>query len=506
MPTVAGSVNNEFAPDYEAKILYRYVKPQNKWVVENDTNVTKIYFNQGAKGDTGERGEQGIQGIQGVPGERGLQGIQGVRGETGVQGIQGLQGEKGDQGPVGIGTQGPQGIQGPIGPQGPKGDKGDTGATGPQGPAGSGGGGSTVIVYSGLFPFIIVTSNGTDDSDTWQRAIDSAYVNHKPIHAVSNTIFSRTINVPKNIQSLVVFGNGTEMRAKTNATFTFFAKPLPASVAEAEQVYTFSFIRFQDIIFKGNGQKQIGINMYAGGGHTYSKILGYSMLTPIQLMFSMNAMLTQCEAINCVYGFPLLSGMGFEVFAPIPTATNANSSSNKTTFYHCRVVGAPDQSSKYAYVVNDASGVSINDATIEGHYFSVAGIYWNSTANTADGAVINSPHIEVANPCPKGFIYLRSGTSMHNIDYAGTGKAGILVYVETPGVGFPQIKMSNIGSNKVKLNQGKVFHQAAGASWVFDYVDDPFTDANVLAAFEGSSISAGCSGGANKFCIKRVNR
>jgi len=219
----------------------------------------------------------------------------------------------------------------------------------------------------------------------------------------------------------------------------------------------------------------------------------------------MNARVVSCEAINSVYGFLCISGMGFEEFAGIPNATSSNSSPNKLTFWNCRVVGAPDQSSKYGFVVTDASGVSINDPILEGHYFSVSGIYWNSTATTADGAIIVNPHLEVANPCPKGFMYFRSGTSMHNIDGGGSSKAGIAVYVETPGTGYPQIKWSNIGSNKMKFNQGKVFKQAPGASWVFDYVDDPFTDAQTLAVFDGT-ISAGCNGGANKFCIKRVNR
>jgi hypothetical protein len=124
---------------------------------KGDKGDTGAQGPQGEKGETGERGPKGDKGDKGDKGEQGLQGIQGPQGEQGPQGIQGPkgdkgdptpgpQGEKGDKGDTGDqGPQGEQGIQGPPGPQGeqgiqgiqgPKGDKGDTGPQGPEGPQG----------------------------------------------------------------------------------------------------------------------------------------------------------------------------------------------------------------------------------------------------------------------------------------------------------------------------------------------------------------------------------
>lgn len=467
-PTIAPSNNNAKSVDFAAGQVWNYNKATLTWSLVTDTNVIGMYLGKaGPKGDQGPIGPKGDTGPQGPAGPQGVQGI------------------KGDPGPAG--PQGIQGQSGPVGPTGPQGTKGDPGVCPSCPPSGT----------TGVFPFIIVATNGVDDRATWQRAIDSAYVSHKPIHAVSNTLWSGGVVVPKDIQNLVIFGNGTEFKAINSNTWTFIEKPLPASVAEAEQVYTFSFIRIQDIIFKGNGKKQTGINLYAGGGHTYHKILGYSMYKVIDLIFSMNADVNHCEAINCIYGFDCRSGVGV-----IPNATAANCSPNKLTFTNCRVVGAPDQTSVWGFRVMDASGVRMINPTLEGHYFSEAAITWNATATTAEGAWIINPHIEIANPCPKGAIYIRSGTSMHNIESPNMGKPGFLLWLETPGTGYPQVKISDIGSSKVALT-GKKFHHAPGASYVFDYVDDPFTSANIIAAFDGT-VTEGT--GANRFKLIRINR
>jgi len=457
-------------------------------VYETDTNLYNDHFPK--QPIDGRDGAQGPQGVKGDTGAQGADGQQGQTGATGPKGDIGPAGPQGLVGPIGLtGLTGPAGVSGSVGPVGPKGDKGDKGATGDCSNCPGGG---------GIFPFIIVSTNGVDDASTWQRAVDSAYVNHKPIHAVGNTKWSHGIIVPKDIQNLVIFGNGGEWQATNSGTWTFMAKQTPASVAEAEQVYTFSFIRIQDVILKGSGRKQTGFNLFAGGGHTYSKIIGYTMYKVIDLIFSMNADVNHCEAINSIYGFDCRSGQGI-----IPGATYANCSPNKLTFTNCRVVGSPAMDSEWGFNVIDASGVRILNPTLEGHYFKQGAVVWNSTAGTAEGAIIENPHCEIANPCGKGVFVFRSGTSMHTISSPNSSKPGILIYLETPGSGYPQVKLTDIGSSKVSLS-GKVFHHVSGASYLFDYVDDPFTAPNVTAAFENGTVTEGI--GANRFVIRKVTR
>ena len=228
-PTFIPSNNNAYCPDYKAKQLWKFNKTQNIWAVESDTNVIKLYFPSGIKGDTGSQGPQGLQGPKGDKGDQGVQGIQGSPG-IGIQGPQGIQGAKGDTGNPGM-----QGPQGTTGPQGAKGDKGDPGV-GIQGPKGDKGdtGNCTGCPSSGAanVPVIYVTTNGVDDADAIQRAVDSSYVNGKNIVLVGFLKLSHGIKIKKDHHFLKISGWAKLYATNTNA-WTFFYSDLPTNNGEA---------------------------------------------------------------------------------------------------------------------------------------------------------------------------------------------------------------------------------------------------------------------------------
>lgn len=100
---------------YQVAVQQGFEGDENTWL----TSLKGETGAKGDKGDTGEKGATGERGPQGLQGERGLQGVQGEKGEQGIQGPVGPKGEQGEQG-----IQGIQGPQGEPGPQGPKGDTG----------------------------------------------------------------------------------------------------------------------------------------------------------------------------------------------------------------------------------------------------------------------------------------------------------------------------------------------------------------------------------------------
>lgn len=383
---------------------------------------------------------------------------------------------------------------------GAKGDKGDTGATGPVGrdgvcpscpPIGNGGSG-TFGLYN------VVNTNGVDDWQTWQTAIDSAFVNHKPIYVASNTKWSKGTITPKNIQNLVIIGNGMECVSTNQNTWTFFASPLPANVAECNQYYLFRNISVSNLTLKGWGGKQTGFNFYATENAEYKRVWMYDMYLGIDIVFGLGTDVTSCEAINCKNGFFARSGVNI-----ISDGATYNSASNKTVFTKCRAVGAPDNSSVYGFAMWDVTGGVYMYPTVEGYYFSEAGIYHNSTSNTSTGLYCVGPHLEIDRACGKAAILIRSMSATHIIESPIMDKPGAMVALESTG-GYIQVKISNIGANRVVFRAGeKLFKHAAGASWFFDYCDDPFSITNIKAQFD-YPINNGV--GANSFVLKRTTR
>ena len=410
---------------------------------------------------------------------------------TGGMGPQGPQGPKGDPG---VGLQGPQGPAGPQGIQGqigPKGDKGDTGPMGPQGPSGSGGSG-------GSLPFIIISTNGVDDWATLQAGVDKAYTTHQPIWVVSNLTYDKDVIVPKDIQNFFVYGCGNKWIAKSNKAFNFLTSPVPASADEAVSVYTFRNIKIMDVQFIGYGQKQNGINLYASENAKYERCWFYDCKVGLDLVFALGTVIDNCEFINCEVGCYVRSGVNI-----IPNAQTYNSASNKCIFTKPRCYGAGNNTSIYGIAVFDATGTAVYDPTFEGAYFSIAAYYHNSTSNTSSGMVMIRPHCEVDRACGKGVMFVRSNGMSHFIECPIMDKDGAMIAVESSG-GYVQVKISDIGTNRVVFRTGqKLFKHASGASWYFDYVDDPFSTANIIAQFD-QPVSEGI--GPNKFVLERTTR
>lgn len=475
-PTWIPANNNAIAPDYVAQQVWKFNKTQNKWALETDTNVIKIYLKTGINGKDGLVGPVGPQGPKGDQGERGLQGIQGFKGDTGETGPQGI-----------AGVAGPQGIQGV------KGDKGDTGPQGPMGPQGPAGGGS-----GGSLPFIIISTNGNDDWATLQAGVDKAYTTHQPIWVVSNLIYDKDVVVPKDIQNFFVYGCGNKWIAKSNKTFNFLTSPVPASANEAVSVYTFRNIKIMDVQFIGYGQKQNGINLYASENAKYERCWFYDCKVGLDLVFALGTVIDNCEFINCEVGCYVRSGVNI-----IPNAETYNSASNKCIFTKPRCCGAGNNTSIYGIAVFDATGTAVYDPTWEGATFTIAAYYHNSTSNTSSGMVMIRPHCEVDRPCGKAVMFIRSNGMSHFIDCPIMDKDGAMVAVESSG-GYVQVKISNIGTNRVVFRAGqKLFKTVSGTSWYFDYVDDPFSAANIIAQFD-QPVSEGI--GPNKFVLERTTR
>ena len=387
-------------------------------------------------------------------------------------------------------------VEDKITPRVYKGLKGDTGAPGRDGvcpscPPSNGGSG-TYGLYN------VVMTNGVDDSQTWQTAIDSAFVNHKPIYVASNTKWSKGTLTPKNIQNLIIIGNGMECVAINQNVWTFFASPIPVNVSDCNQYYLFRNISVSNLTLKGWGGKQTGFNFYATENAEYKRLWGYDLNLFIDIVFGLGTDVTSCEAINCKNGFFARSGVNI-----ISDGATYNSASNKTIFTKCRVVGAPDNSSVYGFAMWDVTGGMNLFPTIEGHYFSEAGLYHNSTSNTSTGLYLLMPHCEVDQACGKAVILIRSMTMSHFIISPIMDKPGAMVALESTG-GYIQVKISDVGANRVVFRNGqKLFKTVPGASWYFTYCDDPFSTNNIIAQFD-QPISEGI--GANQFVLERTTR
>jgi hypothetical protein len=411
---------------------------------------------------------------------------------SGGVGPQGPKGDKGDKGDTGVGLQGPQGPAGPQGIQGQIGPKGDKGDTGPQGPAGSGsGGGLTVQQVLAMFPFTPIFTNGTDDTQALQDAVNTANTTGKKVWGCGTLKVSSGIKLPSTFNRIIEISGSFVIQIINQNTFTVFYSDQPTSVGNAEGDYTQRWIKFSDFKIQGNGQKQTGFNVYASEGHiSYSNIECSDLLLGWNNVFQMRSYDWYCSAINCIEGMRITSGNN----GVIPGGSDANTSSNGYNSYHFRYF-APDNGTT-GITVTDASSVVLYSPTLEGKYFNI-GINWNATATTATGANIIDMHGEmgdILNPSKpqqpgQCYVLLRSGTNNHVIDRPKI-KKGIMIEVQTPGVGYPQVTVSNVPSGKLSgLNPDGVgiFKTVNGASWKFENCDDPFTEAQIPAMFISNS-------------------
>jgi hypothetical protein len=471
-PTWTPANNNSYAPDYKVKQLWKYNKTNNTWAVESDTNVIKLYFPSGIKGDKGDTGAQGIQGVPGV-------GIQGVAGPAGSQGIQG------PQGIPGVGIKGDKGDPG-VGIQGPKGDKGDTGNC--MGCPSSG---------AANVPVIYVTTNGVDDADAIQRAVDSSYVNGKNIVLVGYLKMSHGVKIKNNHHFLSISG-WARLTATGTQAFTFFYSDPPANNGEAEGVMTMRRISFNKIEIWGQGQTQTGYDIFASEGVEYSYLWGYDLKTHLDLTFALRSNVLMCEDNGCINGKVVRSGAG-----RYPGATNSNSCSNGTRITLSRTYAAMNTNTGIS--VSDASNVILDAPILEGGKFNM-GIEYNAMSTTSTGLQVNNLHYEAAYPATIGVVSIRSSTMSHYITHPAFGKQSIYVKLDNGGVGYPNVTIDGISSNRIYWNgTDKIFNNTSG-NWTFSDCDDPMRSrTEIKKMFAGTPVQEGS--GPNSFRLtNEINR
>jgi hypothetical protein len=408
---------------------------------------------------------------------------------TGVKGDQGVQGLPGQSATVLIGTT--QTL-----PAGSAATVTNTGTAtnavlnfgipkGADGSGGSGGSGSSTWL-----PFITVQPNNVDDADNLQRAVDEAYINGKQIILAGVYKLSHGIKVQKDHKYLSVTG-WAELVAINQNAWTFFYSDLPSDNAQAEGIYTMRRIKFSNLVFKGQAQKQNAFDLMASEGVEYSFIWGYELNTLNTASFALRNFFNYNEANGCLDGIKLISGEG-----RWPNATASNSCSNGATINSFRAYTAMNTNT--AITVKDVSNTVIDYPVIEGFKVNI-GIDYNSTSNTSTGADIRRLHYECANPATTAVVKLRSSTMNHYISAPAFGKQSIFVKLEAPS-GYPNVTISHISSNKLYWDGiNKIFNNSGG-NWTFEDCDDPMRQTSELQKmFAGTPVTT--NGGPNSVRI-----
>jgi hypothetical protein len=392
---------------------------------------------------------------------------------------------------------GSQGIQGPIGPQGIQGQSGPTGATGPVGPKGDpgvcppcSGTGSSQSIYH-------IIANGTDQAWEVQRAVDSAYVTGRKILIDGKVKFSKGIKVQKDHRYLNIEGSG-EIQALNTNEWTFFYSDRPASVVEAESVYAFRKIDFENIVLKGLDNKQSGFDLHSTEGMRIEHTWCYDLDTAYNFTFSLRTVDDQCEANNCNVAYIKQSGAGLYA-----NATTSNACSNGGTTRDFRVYGKRDG---YGMITKDVSGQKYDGITLEGDT-TITMFEYNNTSGTSTALDMTRVHVEGMSRIAS--IKLRSGTATNVIDRPNFIKHNQVFILTEAASGYPNLTISNVSNQRVYFNNTPVFQSGAGTTWKFDNCDIPLRTENVPLLFKGSIPSIGCGigAGANTICIENpINR
>jgi hypothetical protein len=389
----------------------------------------------------------------------------------------GPKGDKGDKGDTGA-----QGIQGP------KGDKGDQGI---QGPPGSGGGGSASL------PFIYVVPNNVDDTANIQAAINDSYVSGRALYLAGKYRLSSGIKIQKDHRYLEIKGWAQLYAINTNA-WTFFYTDLPTSNGEAEGVMTMRRLKFSNLVLYGNSQAQTGFDIMATEAAVYEYIWCYDMKLGLNVSFGLRTKIDFCEMNACIDGVKVISGAGRWT-----GATNSNSCSNGTLISYLRTYNAVN--TNVALEVSDASNVEINYFVIEGGKVNI-GLLYNAMSTTSTGLNVRKIHYECAQVAGTAVVKIRSSTMNHAIIEPAFGKQSIYVMVDNGGVGYPNVTISDISSNRIYWNGvDKIFHNTGG-NWTFSNCDDPMRQASELQKmFTGTPVQQGS--GPNSFRITNpINR
>lgn len=374
--------------------------------------------------------------------------------------------------------------QGDTGPAGPQGAKGDPGVC----PPCPGGGGADIYH---------IVSNGVDDTPAIQRAVDSSYVTGRSVWLDGKLKMSGGIKFKKDHIYIHVRGMA-ELQATNNNTWTFFYSDSPANVQEAEGVYAFRKVTFENLILKGLGN-QTGFDMQATEGAAYNHIWCYDMKVGFDFTFALRTRIIQCEANNCIDGFIIQSGSG-----QYTGATTSNSCSNGGTLQDNRVYAGSNTNT--GVKTSDVSLQKIDGLVLEGGKFNT-GVEYNNTSSTSTGFQGERIHFEAGQPCSIAVVKLRSSTSIHSIGWSNFIKPS--VYVLTESLGYPFVNISNVANQRIYWDGvSKIFNSGNGTSWKFSQCDNPINATDLPKMFTGT-ISQGCGvgAGANKWCIENpLNR
>ncbi len=438
-PLNAGTTTYQINKDTCNNTYYRWVS--NKWNAIESSNLNP-YSGKGEKGDKGDPGVQGVQGIQGATGSQGVQGIPGVKGADGVC---------------------------------------------PPCPINNTYTAGTIYVFT----------NGVDDTQSIQRAIDSSNANFRPIIKVG--VLKRGSGVIIDPTKNIWISGGTELAINDNA-WTFYACPLPANSQDAEDRYTNAMRVFENMTIRGwnsgANQKQTGFDLMAGENNRYINIKGFNLKRFIDLTFALKTRVESCEANACIDGLIIRSGNG-----RYPNATNSNSCSNTCTVVDFRSYGATW--TNIGLGVYDASLVKVDGLEIEGGYHNI-GYDHSSIGLSSTGMDLTRVHFECALPCGIAAIRITSSTMLHIIDQPNMVKPSIMVQVVPYAGGYPNVKFRNVTNQRVFFDDvNPILKSAVGVGWMFENCDHPFVAYKMVKIFTGVTMTNSCirENGLSRWCI-----
>lgn len=384
-PKVVPGVTNAVYTDTLTGDVYRYNKSSLKWNPENNPYIKS----QGLKGDKGDQGQTGPQG---------------ATGSTGPQGVTGPQGPKGDQGVQGV-----------------KGDKGETGDCSGCPPSGG-----------GVFPFIVVTANGTDDKAALQAAVDLNRSTNKTIYTQGNIRLSGQVTVAKDNYRMRITGYDSKWTSTNTNTFTFLKRTQPTDNSDAN-IYIIAKFIIEGIEFIGSSN-QTALELGPSYMSAYRDLRFSGMQKGIHLRFALRTVVDNCEAASCVNGFT--ADMG-----DWAGADNGNSQSNHTTFTNCRVYMPTN--GQVAFGIYASSGCVIRDCIIEGHVTTNGIDFDGKNSNMVKDFTVENIHFECVNGATNALLRIRLAGGIVTINKVYGQYASLFMDASSTS-GLGHVTVSNI--------------------------------------------------------------
>ena len=489
-PTFAATAVNDLAIETPIRKVWEYytnsttVTTENRWREVTDTAITNRYFSNAINGTNGTNGTNGANGKDAT---------------ITIGSVNTTTLPAGSQAQVTITDANPSTSDATLNFQ--------FGI--PQGAQGASGSGGSGTINMGQFPFIIVISNKVDDTAQLQAAIDSAKTNWKTIwlngvYRVSNTLWVAREHIFLDIRGYA------ELRAINSNKFTMLMSPVPPNNGDAEGAYTNRRISIDKIHFRGLNNAQSGINFQSSLGVSITECYGWELDVFITMPFGLRAKIDHCEANGCRVGFVITTGEG-----RWQGAGSSTSCSNGAIFTNNRVYC--QSWTDTAVVMVDASHLQMRNNVIEGHSAKV-GLYYKSTATTADGANLYDWHFELINGTTDAQLIIRSSTRNHTLDrvYFYTNPNWTSMkgwHLKLEGGGYKQIDFVNYSSGKFyDGSKGASIAHDAGTNYNFINCDDPLRNQTTVKSLFNATINYACgttagTRGANTFCFQNpVNR